>query len=224
MRRRAFLRCGAAAAALAAGRSAPGGQLHPAPRVQLLWEDRRPVLASQLVPHRTYVFAYPFEGTPCFLLHLGRPVAPRPIEARAGTAGYVWPGGTGRQQSVVAYSAICPHAYTHPTREVAMIHYYPPGAPAAIAPGGGVIGCCGHGSTFEPGQGAMPLQPPAEWPLATVVLAWEKEMDTLHAEGVIGRRVFADFFEAFPRSGRQAVQDATVVWELEGYTRAVLSC
>lgn len=228
MRRRAFLGCGAAAAlaALRGAASAPGraeAQVQRGPRVQLRWEDQGPLETARLAPHRDYVFAYPFESTPAFLLDLGRPLAGGDVPLRAG-GGYAWPGGVGRNRSIVAYSAICPHTYTHPSRETAMIHYFAPDQPATVARRGGVITCCVHGSAFDPAQGAAPLQPPAEVPLAAVLLEWDAESDGLHAVGVAGRPVFAEFFRSFPRSGRRQVEGATAVWELERYSAAVLGC
>jgi arsenite oxidase small subunit len=230
VRRRAFLGCGALAGVgwLRGGwpPASPGAaeaQAQPGPRVQLVGEDRSPLQASQLVPHRDYLFFYPFEGTPCFLLDLGRPVPAVQVTLRGGGA-YAWPGGVGRGRSVVAYSAICPHTYTHPTAEAAMIHYFAPDRPATVARRGGVITCCVHGSAFDPAEGAVPLQPPAEVPLAAVVLEWDPGADTLRATGVTGRPVFDEFFRSFPRSARQPTAGTTVVRELARYSRAILPC
>jgi Rieske Fe-S protein len=232
VRRRALLGCGALAA-LAAIRASRGGGLPGVasaetevqrwPRAELRWEGRGSLRAAEIVPHADYVFAYPFDGTPCFLLDLGRPLPGADLALRAG-GGYTWPGGVGQRRSVVAYSAICPHTYTHPTRDAAMIHYFPPDQPATVAQRGGVITCCVHGSAFDPGQGAVPLQPPAEVPLATVLLEWDVRTDGLHAVGIAGRPVFVEFFKSFPKSARREVEGGTVVQELAGYTRSILPC
>ena len=223
--------CGAAAgmAAFEGSRpaaGAPGGEFRvlSGPRAQLLLEGKTPLQASQVVPHRSYVFLYPFESTPCFLLNLGRPVPGTQVGAEGGSAGYAWPGGVGRDRSIVAYSAICPHTYAHPTREAAMIHYYGPDTPATVAQRAGVITCCLHGSTFDPGRGAVPLQPPAEAPLAAVLTEWDELTDALYVRGVVGRPAFDEFFKSFPKNVRREVQEVTPVWELERYSRAVLSC
>lgn len=223
MDRRTFLGCGAAAAGLAGALEALSATAQPlaAPSVQLWTEERGPLRASDLVPHRSYLFLYPYESTPCFLLDLDRPL-PGAALAGPGSAGYEWPGGVGASRSIVAYSAICPHAFTHPTRQVAMIHYY--GGPATVARRGNVISCCVHGSTFDPAAGAVPLQPPAEMPLAAIRLRWDPASDALHAEGLLGQPVFAEFFRSFPRSGRREVQGTSAVWPLERYSGAVLNC
>jgi len=230
MRRRAFLGCGAVAGVVGLRGSWPiappgaaGAQLQRVPRARLVLEDGTPLRASGLAAHTDHVFFYPFESTPAFLLDLGKPVPPADVPLRAG-GNYAWPGGTGRERSVVAYTAICPHTYTHPTREAAMIHYFAPDQPATVAQRGAVITCCVHGSAFDPAQGAVPLQPPAELPLAAVLLEWDAATDGLTAAGVVGRPVFEEFFRSFPRSARREVGGTTTVWELARYTRGVLPC
>ena len=185
MRRRAFVvGCAALAGTATLERAlavAAQGPVTAGPRVRLVTEGRGALRASDIVPHRSYVFFYPFEGTPCFLLNLARALPGREVGPTREGPAYAWEGGVGRDRSIVAYSAICPHAYTHPTREVAMIHYGGPDAPAAVAQRTGVITCCVHGSTFDPSVGAAPLQPPAEAPLAGILLEWEETTDALLA-------------------------------------------
>ena len=36
---------------------------------------------------------------------------------------YEWPGGVGAQRGIVAYSAICSHRLTYPTRQISFISY-----------------------------------------------------------------------------------------------------
>lgn len=229
IRRRAFLGCGALATLAvfrgswlpaASGAATP---VQPGRRVQLLAEGKTPLRAADLRPHTDYVFFYPFEGTPCFLLDLGRPVPGAQVPLRAGDS-YGWAGGVGRSGSILAFSAICPHTYVHPTRENAMIHYFPPDQPATVAQRGGVITCCVHGSVFDPVQGAIPIQPPAELPLAAVALEWEEATDALYAVGVEGRPVFEEFFRSFPRASRREMERVTPVWALSRYSRAILPC
>jgi arsenite oxidase small subunit len=230
VRRRGFLGCSAVAGvALLRGAwpaAAPGAaeaQLQPSARARLVLEGGAPLRASRLIPHADYVFLYPFDGTPCFLLDLGKPVPPADVPLRTGGS-YAWPGGVGRDRSIVAYAAVCPHTYTHPTREAAMIHYFPPDQPATVAQRGGVITCCVHGSAFDPARGAVPLQPPAELPLAAIVLEWDEVTDGLAAAGIVGQPVFVEFFKSFPRSARREVTGVTTVWELARYSRGVLPC
>lgn len=200
------------------------GSVQPGPRAQLLLEGKTPLQASALRPHRNYVFLYPFEGAPCFLLDLGRPVSGAEVETRATQGPYAWAGGVGRNRSIVAYSAICPHTYTHPTRESALIHYFGPEETATVAQRSSVITCCVHGSTFDPRRGGVPLQPPAELPLAAVAIEWEEASDALFAVGVVGRPVFEEFYQSFPQAARRPVEGRTAVWELSQYSRVVIPC
>lgn len=205
---------------------AAAGQLRvqPGPRVQLAMEGKTPLKASQLVPHKSYVFLYPFESTPCFVLDLGQAVPGAQVPLGRAGVSYAWVGGVGKKRSLVAYSAICPHTYTHPTPESAMIHYFGPAQPSALAGRGSVITCCAHGSAFDPERGAVPLQPPAEIPLAAVVLEWEEPTDALYARGIVGQPAFEEFFKSFPTKTRREVEGVTPVWELERYSSVVVLC
>ena len=192
--------------------------------MRLLTEDgSRPLEASQLAHHRAYIFNYPYESTPCFLLDVGEKVPGARVPLRTGAA-YAWSGGVGRRGSVVAFVAICPHNYTHPTRDLSMLHYSPPGRPAAVTQRDRVITCCAHGSSFDPTRGAVPLQPPAELPLAAVVLEWAAAADGLFATGVLGLPAFEEFFSNFPNRSRRLLEGSTPVWDLEHYCQFVLRC
>jgi len=81
-----------------------------------------PIAAKRLVVRTNYVFSYPYAGTPCFLLDLGRPVAAAQGLLRADGSAYAWNGGVGPARSIVAFSAICAHKLAYPTREVSFIH------------------------------------------------------------------------------------------------------
>ena len=58
---------------------------------------------------------------------------------------YVWEGGVGSGKNIVAYSAICAHKMTYPTKQVSFIGYRD--EPSAVAPGGKVITCCSDRSS-----------------------------------------------------------------------------
>ena len=77
-------------------------------RVLLTDELGRPIKASELRAKVNYVFHYPFEATPAFLLDLGRSANPVTLKAKDGSS-YTWPGGVGAKRSIVAFSAICAH-------------------------------------------------------------------------------------------------------------------
>jgi hypothetical protein len=62
-----------------------------------------------------------------------------------------WQGGIGADKSVVAYSAICAHKMTYPTRQVSFIGYRD--APSPVAGKGKVITCCSDRSVYDPSGG-----------------------------------------------------------------------
>src|SRR5437867_7883846 len=113
MQRRSFM-FACATSALAA--SLPGVAADASPRLyfraRLVDPAGRPLQARSLPANRNFIFHYPFSGTPCFLLNLGKPTK---VSARLKTADertYEWPGGVGADRSIVAYSAICAHRLT----------------------------------------------------------------------------------------------------------------
>src|SRR5688572_20809045 len=125
MKRRDFIGICAATGALAAHPVLAAADLRPRfyTRVQLLHESRRALRASDLAPNRNYIFHYPYESTPCFLLNLGKPARqPVTLKTEAGVS-YDWPGGIGPNNAIVSYSAICAHQLTYPTRQISFISF-----------------------------------------------------------------------------------------------------
>jgi Rieske Fe-S protein len=105
MERRDFMKA-CAAAAVAAPTALDAKELSPRfyTKSRLVDESRQPIRAGALSVGRNYIFHYPFEGTPCFLLDLGTPTVQN-VALRTEDGGtYEWPGGAGRKRSVVAYS------------------------------------------------------------------------------------------------------------------------
>src|ERR1700716_2750801 len=96
MQRRQFLSACAAIAG-ASGVGAMNGEWTSAtPRLYSLslLIDRfgEPIKVAGLATRTNYVFQYPFAGTPCFLLNLGRPLAGADKLLRADGAPYAWNG------------------------------------------------------------------------------------------------------------------------------------
>src|SRR5687768_5159333 len=118
MERRIFLTACAAATLVMPG-AADAKELTPRfyTRSRLHDENRQPLRASRLAVGRNYIFHYPFEGTPCFLINLGQPTIAKVALKTENGSTYEWPGGVGPQRGVVAYSAICSHRLTYPTRQ-----------------------------------------------------------------------------------------------------------
>src|SRR2546427_11035439 len=110
-----------ACAASALGASLPATPADSSPRfyarAALIDPSGRPLAAHALPANRNFIFHYPFAGTPCFLLNLGKPTK---VSAQLKTANertYEWRGGVGADHSIVAYSAVSAHRLTYPTPE-----------------------------------------------------------------------------------------------------------
>lgn len=180
--------------------------------------DGAPLRASSLPPHMPYCFLYPYVSTPCLLIDLGEATGPREV------AGDSRPGGTGPRRSIVAYTAICPHEWSHPEREFSPMYYVAPGERAVLAGGRDrLIVCCSHGSVFDPAAGGRVEQSPARLPLASILLEWDPATDELAAAGMSGPTSFEPFFSSFDRE-RRMVGGSVRAMPLHAYSRVVGRC
>ena len=240
--RRRFVKLCAAAAVTAGANpgllAAAGTTARLYDRTALVDDDGVPITARRLDVGRTYVFHYPYATTPCFLLDLGRPMrAAVRLSTEAGEP-YVWPGGTGRDGSVVAFAAICAHRMTHPAKDVSFINYRH-GKVRYLDSGdrpserNGVIFCCSEKSVYDPADGARVLGGPAKQPLATILLQSEPGSGALYALGTIGGEMYDAYFEKF--AFRLALEHETsdiqrpagetsVVMDIEEYSRTIMQC
>ena len=141
MERRDFIKFCALAATPHAARSSASLQPHFYARAVLMDEHGQTLRHAALVPKRNYTFHYPYAGTPCFLIDLGKPTAQDvTLKTEAGER-YDWAGGVGPHHSIVAYSAICSHRMAYPTRQISFISYREQStAPAAAR--ADMIHCC----------------------------------------------------------------------------------
>jgi arsenite oxidase small subunit len=198
-------------------------------RALLVNEKGEAVRASALKPQTNYVFHYPFEATPVFLLDLGRPVAPHALSTQDRNA-YSWPGGVGSNRSVVAFSAICAHHLVYPTREVSFISFRKTRAQRGVQDG--LIHCCAEHSQYDPAKGAEVLSGPARQPLCAVLLTHDAREDTLTAYATLGGELFEEFFRKYEMKlsldvgpkAKQAVANQAVVRELDKYCRNAIQC
>ncbi|WP_096602885.1 Rieske 2Fe-2S domain-containing protein [Hydrogenobacter hydrogenophilus] len=196
----------------------------------LIKEDGSPITEKDILPHKEYLFFYPFTSTPCFLLNLGEEVKGVEVKLSDGKT-YLWKGGVGSKKSIVAYSAICSHQWSYPTKEYAFINYYPPDKPSGTTKKAGVIQCCAHLSVFDPKAGGKVLEGPAELPLASVVL--EEDGGKLFAVGILGKDQFDAFFENYKTDLRKQygssakakeLVDKCIVLEVEKYVKETIRC
>ena len=232
MKRRQFVQicaAGAACTALPDANAAPT-QARMYRRARLVDDKGQPLRLSALQAGTNYVFDYPYSSTPCFLLRLGKPVAGG-IELRTESGQpYRWEGGIGADKSVVAYSAICAHKLTYPTKQVSFIAYRD--APSPVAGPGHVITCCSDRSVYDPAAGARVVSGPAPQPLASILLEHDPKADEVFAVGTFGGEMFAEFFRKYefrlqlemgPRA-RNEVEGTAIVRTLDNYSTQWAKC
>ena len=216
------------------GLAAPPAWADTAPRlyakVRLIDAAGSPLRARSLVAETNYVFNYPFVGTPCFLLNLGRPVAASTTLQREDGATYKWQGGVGPARAIVAFSAICAHKLAYPTRDVSFIRYQPQRSSTANAQ---VIHCCADHSVYDPASGARVVAGPAPQPLAAILLDYDAGTDELAALGTVGAEQFDAFFAKYEfklaldhgaEKARRPIGSTAVVRELTQYCKQTIQC
>jgi Rieske Fe-S protein len=198
-------------------------------RAVLSDEFGEPLRASQIKLRTNYVFHYPFEATPVFLLNLGQSAAPQPLSTKARDS-YVWPGGVGPQRSIVAFSAICAHQLVYPTPQLSFISFRRDKASKGVADN--LIHCCAEHSQYDPAQGARVMSGPADQPLCAVLLEHDPKADTLTAYATLGGELFDAFFRKYefklsldvgPKA-KNAVAGKAAVRELEKFCRNPIQC
>jgi len=229
MERRGFIKfCAASAAALGSPGVAADARAQFYSRARLVDEKGAPLRAAAIPVNRNFIFHYPFAATPCFLLNLGRAVKPAQLKTLAGEP-YEWNGGVGAVRSVVAYSAICAHRLSYPTKDISFISFRTEkSARNRIA---NVIHCCSEHSQYDPAEGARVVAGPAPQPLAAILLEWNSASDEIHAVGTLGGEMFGEFFDKFGfklqlehGTPRAAVSGSCVVQELDNYCKQQVKC
>jgi len=235
--RRKFLKiCAGAGAAVAASPSLisrASGELRPGERVRLVDDAGQRFRPEAMTVGRSYVFHYPYETTPCFLIDLGAPAEPGEDLATSDGQTYRWSGGVGPKRSIVAFSAICAHKMSYPTRSVSFIDYrHEPVSGNSTGDNwwnrGQVIYCCSEGSVYDPRDGARVMAGPAPQPLAAVSLEFVEEDSALYATGVYGGAMLEQFLEKFGFQVALAhktddvwrpARESAIVWPLDEYSR-----
>ena len=229
MERRGFIQfCAASAAALGAAELAADARARLYAKARLVDEKGAPLRAKAIAVNRNFIFHYPFAATPCFLLNLDKAVKPSQLKTVAGQA-YEWKGGVGAKRSVVAYSAICAHRLSYPTKDISFISFRTEkSARNRIA---NVIHCCSEHSQYDPAEGARVVAGPAPQPLASILLEHDAKTDEIHAVGTLGGEMFNEFFDKFGfklqlehGSPRAAVSGSCVVQDLDNYCRQQVKC
>jgi arsenite oxidase small subunit len=235
MDRRSFIEsCTAGAACLSAGMASFQAQAGPVrhkdyARALLVDERGEPIRSAQLKAQVNYVFHYPYEATPVFLLDLGKPVQPLAMSTKDKSA-YAWPGGVGPRKSVVAFTAICAHQLVYPTRDVSFISFRKTRAARGVQDA--LIHCCADHSQYDPARGAQVLSGPATHPLSAVLLEHDARTDSLTAYATLGAELFDEFFRRYEMKlslevgpkARQPVTGQALVRELDKFCRNAIQC
>ena len=233
MKRRDFVQlCAASATGAALPDSGQAAMLSARKyaRVKLVDGRGEPLRIGSLAVGTTYVFDYPYAATPCFLLRLSQPLAGGILLRTEAGYTYLWEGGVGADKSVVAYSAICAHKMTYPTRQVSFIGYRDD--PSPVAGPGKVITCCSDRSVYNPAAGAKVVSGPAPQPLATILLEHDAKADELFAVGALGGEKFDDFFAKYAfrlqlemgNRSKASIDGTTVVRPLDNYSAQWAKC
>ena len=234
MDRRSFIESCTAGAACVSGAAAlpafaASARPKPYSRALLVNELGEPLKASKLLPLTNYVFHYPFEATPVFLLNLDKPALPQSLSTRSSDS-YAWPGGVGTARSIVAYCAICAHQLVYPTKDVSFISFRKTRAQRGVQDH--LIHCCAEHSQYDPAKGAEVLSGPAPQPLCAVLLEHNPKADTLTAFATLGGELFDAFFNKYQKKlslevGPKATNTVTgqaVVRELAIFCRNSIQC
>ena len=236
MKRREFIKmCSSAVALVYASpkvlaQGLGGAQLYN--RVLLTDKKGNALKASSLKATTPYIFHYPFAGTPCFLIDLDKKLEAAKITgSKNQDSPFDWPGGVGKNQSIVAFSAVCSHLFSYPSKKRSFINFQ--NGKSKIAGGSMMISCCAHQSVFDPAQGAKVIAGPATRPLTTIVLEYDKATDRIYAMGVIGKEYYRDFFRAYKRelneeygrgTPKQAMQGKSEVVPMREFSQKLFKC
>ena len=234
MQRREFIKACAATCALAAPDALLAQDLKPRlyARTQLMNDFGRPLRATDLVVDRNYIFHYPFEATPCFLLNLGKPTGRDVALKTENGSAYRWSGGVGPNRAIVGFSAICAHRLNYPTAQVSFISYRDKSTASPTARAN-LIHCCSEHSEYDPASGARVVSGPAPQPLSAVLLEYDAKSDGLYAVGTLGGELFDAFFAKFEfklamehggGKAKQLVSERAVVRELEQFCKQQIRC
>ena len=193
-------------------------------RVKLVDQNEQPVTSEMLESKQCYIFNYPFVSTPCFLINTGQSLQKSEALLTKNGDVYDWQGGSGPDNTVVAFAAICSHKLSYPTRTISFINYRADqilqtdddhtGTTTAQ-----VIFCCSERSAYDPLKGASVLSGPAPAPLTTIAIEYDAGNDHYYAVGTQGTEHYEEFFERFSFNLALENQFIDIAEKVEGTAR-----
>jgi Rieske Fe-S protein len=151
------------------------------------------------------------------------------LKAEDGTE-YIYRGGVGAKGTIVAYSAICAHQMTRPTKEMAMFQYVPSTGKTLAYETAGVFVCSSHLAAYDANEGGKVLGGPATQGLASIILEIDAD-DNIWAVAVLGPDKFEEFFSAFKqelkaehgrRGAKKLIKDEAKVQTLKNFTAEII--
>ncbi len=239
--RRAFVKTCVGTAALVAANPGLVAQNQPVKhyvRSLLVDQNDHPVSASGLIPDQAYIFHYPFVTTPCFLIDIGRAVDPMERLDTQHEGSYSWKGGVGSNRSLVAFSAICAHKLSYPTKTLSFLNYRPEkiqfvGSNLKPEQQKQLIYCCSERSAYDATRGATVLGGPARQPLAAIELEYDSTADRIYAVGTRGGELYDQFFTRFGfrlaldhkiEDIRASAGDSVIIYPHSEYSEHSVSC
>ncbi|MBX2884136.1 MAG: hypothetical protein KTR32_29545 [Granulosicoccus sp.] len=171
------------------------------PRSRIVGTDNMPLSYQDLAVGSSLIFHYPFVTTPCFLIRLTPgEYGSASLTDKAGND-YTWQGGAGPDHSLVAFSAICTHKMSHPSKPISHLNFRTDEKEIHTRDGqkkkmNQMIMCCSEHSVYDPAEGARVISGPATQPLTAIEL--EVNADGLiSATGLYGGDMFDPFLEKF---------------------------
>ncbi len=204
----------------------------------LLERDGKPMSSDSFKPGQAYIFHYPYVTTPCLIFNLGESVEKsNPLMTKHGEH-YIWPGGSGAAQSIVAYSAICAHQMTYPAKSASFLNYRHEkvtfyNKDFKRQERDKIIYCCSERSVYDPVKGAEVLGGPAPQPLTSIFIEHDKENDSFYALGTIGGELYEEFLSKFEfrlqldfkvDDVRKLTEEKANVMTIEEFSHVVVAC
>ncbi len=193
---------------------------------------------SDFAVGQSYVFHYPYITTPCFIFNLDETVDGTQSLLTEDGVQYTWEGGTGPNQSIVSYSAICAHQMTYPAKSASFLNYRHAKVDFVNSSNlrqtkDKIIYCCSERSVYDAKKGAKVIGGPAPQPLASILIEYDPSQDHYYAVGTDGGDLFDKFLTQFEfrlqldfkiLDVASLVQSDTEVLTIEEFSDSVVRC